>query len=120
MAHNLAWSISRDVQLATVIVDLDLAFGTAGLDFNQDPPQSIAEAVFAPDRLDTNLIDRLLSKCTDTSLSSPRLPTLERPYDFGETAFDGVFDVLRTTCRRRSRYPASMDRLEPARHDRRR
>ena len=33
---------------STVIVDLDIAFGTAGLDFNQDPPQGIAEAVFAP------------------------------------------------------------------------
>ncbi len=97
VAHNLAWSISREMQLATVIVDLDLAFGTAGLDFNQDPPQSIAEAVFAPDRLDTNLIDRLLSKCTDNLSLLAAPATLERPYDFAETAFDGVFDVLRTT-----------------------
>ena len=85
------------MQLATVIVDLDLAFGTAGLDFNQDPPQSIAEAVFAPDRLDSNLIDRLLSKCTDNLSLLAAPATLERPYDFAETAFDGVFDVLRAT-----------------------
>ena len=50
-----------------VIVDLDIAFGTAGLDFNQDPPQGIAEAIFAPDRLDANLVDRLLSKCSRPS-----------------------------------------------------
>lgn len=97
VAHNLAWSISREMQLSTVIVDLDLAFGTAGLDFNQDPPQSIAEAVFAPDRLDSNLIDRLLSKCTDNLSLLAAPATLERPYDFAETAFDGVFDVLRST-----------------------
>ena len=97
VAHNLAWSISREMQLSTVIVDLDLAFGTAGLDFNQDPPQSIAEAVFAPDRLDSNLIDRLLSKCTDNLSLLAAPATLERPYDFGETAFDGVFDVLRAS-----------------------
>ena len=35
-----------------VLVDLDLSFGTAGLDFNQDPPQTIAEALGDPDRLD--------------------------------------------------------------------
>jgi pilus assembly protein CpaE len=58
VAHNLAWSIARELDASTVIADFDLPFGTAGLDFNQDPPQGIAEAVFAPDRLDSNLLDR--------------------------------------------------------------
>lgn len=97
VAHNVAWSISRIFDIATVIADLDLPYGTAGLDFNQDPPQGIAEAVFAPDRLDPNLVDRLLSKCTEklSILAAPA--TLERPYDFAETAFDGLFDILRAT-----------------------
>jgi pilus assembly protein CpaE len=97
LAHNLAWAISRTLDLPTVIVDLDLPFGTAGLDFNQDPPQGIAEAVFSPERLDSNLLDRLLSKCTDklSLLAAPA--TLERPYDLGETAFDALFDLLRAT-----------------------
>ena len=95
IAHNLAWSISRGLDLETVIADLDLAFGTAGLDFNQDPPQGISDAVFAPDRLDANLVDRLLSKCSDklNLLAAPA--TLDRVYDFSETAFDGLIDVLR-------------------------
>ena len=97
LSHNVAWAISRLFEVATTIVDLDLPYGTAGLDFNQDPPQGIAEAVFAPDRLDVNLVDRLLSKCTDklSILAAPAL--LERPYDFAETAFDGLFDILRAT-----------------------
>ena len=97
IAHNLAWSISTDMDVATVIVDLDLPFGTAGLDFNQDPPQGIAEAVFAPERLDSNVVDRLLSKCTEklSILAAPA--TLERAYDFDETGFDAVLDVLRAT-----------------------
>jgi pilus assembly protein CpaE len=48
VAHNIAWAIARDLKLDTVVTDLDLGFGTAGLDFNQDPPQGIADAVFAP------------------------------------------------------------------------
>ncbi len=97
LAHNVAWSISRSFDIVTSIVDLDLPYGTAGLDFNQDPPQGIAEAVFAPDRLDANLVDRLLSKCTEklSMLAAPAM--LERAYDFGETAFDGLFDILRAT-----------------------
>src|SRR5215475_7834819 len=48
VAHNLAWAVARDLKLDTVVTDLDLAFGTAGLDYNQDPPQGIADAVFSP------------------------------------------------------------------------
>jgi len=97
VAHNVAWSIARDLQLDTVVSDLDLAFGTAGLDFNQDPPQGIADAVFSPDRIDTNFIDRLLSKCTDrlSLLAAPA--TLDRVYDFSPEAFDSILDALRAT-----------------------
>ncbi len=97
IAHNLGWSISRSQDVATVIADMDLGFGTLGLDFNQDPPQGIAEAVFSPDRLDANLMDRLLSKCSEklSLLAAPA--TLERQYDFTETAFDGIIDILRAT-----------------------
>ena len=97
IAHNIAFSLARDQKLDSVVTDLDLAFGTAGLDFNQDPPQGIAEAVFSPDRIDTAFVDRLLAKCTDhlSLLAAPA--TLERVYDFGADAFDSIYDSLRAT-----------------------
>ena len=97
ISHNISWSIARDFSLSSVVADLDLAFGTAGLDFNQDPPQGIADAVFSPDRIDSAFVDRLLSKCTDhlSLLAAPA--TLDRVYDFGADAFDSIFDTLRTT-----------------------
>jgi len=97
IAHNIGFSIARDLMLDAVVTDLDLAFGTAGLDFNQDPPQGIAEAVFSPDRIDNAFVDRLLSKCTDhlSLLAAPA--TLDRVYDFGADAFDAIFDSLRAT-----------------------
>jgi len=95
VAHNVAWAIARDLLLDSVVVDLDLPFGTAGLDYNQDPPQGIADAVFSPERVDSGLVDRLLSKCTDhlSLLAAPA--TLERVYDFSPEAFDSVLDVMR-------------------------
>jgi pilus assembly protein CpaE len=97
VAHNIAWAVARDLTLDTVVADLDLGFGTAGLDYNQDPPQGIADAVFSPDRIDTAFIDRLLSKCTDhlSLLAAPA--TLDRLYDFHDDAFDSIFDSLRAT-----------------------
>src|SRR5277367_6253304 len=100
IAHNIAFSIARDLTLDAVVTDLDLAFGTAGLDFNQDPPQGIAEAVFSPDRIDNAFIDRLLCKCTDhlSLLAAPA--TLDHVYDFGADAFESIFDSLRATVPR--------------------
>jgi pilus assembly protein CpaE len=97
IAHNLAWSISRLLEYQTVIVDLDLPFGTAGLDFNQDPPQGVADAVFAPERLDANFVDRLLSKCSDTLSILAAPATIDRLYDLPEQAFDATLDILRGT-----------------------
>jgi pilus assembly protein CpaE len=97
IAHNVAWAIARNLALDSVVVDLDLAFGTAGLDYNQDPGQGIANAVFSADRLDTAVLERLLAKCADhlSLLAAP--VTLDRVYDFGAEAFDSVFDTLRMT-----------------------
>ncbi len=97
VAHNIAFSIARDLALNSVVTDLDLAFGTAGLDFNQDPPQGVADAVFSPDRIDTAYVDRLLSKCTEhlSLLAAPA--TLDRAYDFSPEAFDSTIDALRTS-----------------------
>jgi len=97
VAHNIAWSIGRDLTLDSVVADLDLAFGTAGLDYNQDPPQGIADAAFSPDRVDTAFVDRLLSKCSDhlSLLAAPA--TLDRVYDFGAEAFDSILDSLRAS-----------------------
>jgi pilus assembly protein CpaE len=96
VAHNVAWSIARSFENDVVVADLDLAFGTAGLDFNQDPAQGIAEAVNAPDRLDDNFLDRLLARCSDhlSLLAAPA--TLDRTYDFAEGAFEHVIDIAQS------------------------
>jgi pilus assembly protein CpaE len=97
VAHNVAWAIARDLALDSVVIDLDLAFGTASLDYNKDPLQGIANALYAAERPDSSFIERLLSKCSDhlSLLASPA--SLERVYDFGADAFDAIFDTLRLT-----------------------
>src|SRR5690606_18431753 len=62
IAHNCAFGISSLFSTKTILADLDLPFGTANIDFDQDPAQGIAEAVFAPERLDEVFLDRLLTK----------------------------------------------------------
>jgi len=94
VAHNVAWTMARLVGSDVILADLDLPFGTAGLDFNLDPAQGIAEAVFGADRLDEVLLDRLLAKCEDhlSLLAAPA--ALDKAYDFSETAFDQVLEIV--------------------------
>ena len=95
VCHNTAWALSEILRSDVVIADLDLPFGTAGLDFNQDPVQGIADALSNPDRLDEVLLDRLLSKCTDHLSLFAAPGTLDRDYDVPPEAYEWVIDVVR-------------------------
>ena len=98
IAHNCAFGISSLFSTETILADLDLPFGTANIDFDQDPAQGIAEAVYAPDRLDEVFLDRLLTKCS-THLSLLAAPSvLDRAYDFEGHAFQPVLDVLQRSA----------------------
>jgi len=98
IAHNCAFGISSLFSTETILADLDLPFGTANIDFDQDPAQGIAEAVFAPDRLDEVFLDRLLTKCSDhlSLLAAPSL--LDRAYDFESGAFLPIIEILQRSA----------------------
>lgn len=94
VAHNIAWGVSSLFSTEVILADLDLPYGTANIDFDQDPAQGIAEAVFAPERLDEVFLDRLLTKCSEhlSLLAAPSL--LDRTYDFDRMAFQPILEVL--------------------------
>jgi pilus assembly protein CpaE len=95
VAHNVAWTLARDLKTNVVLADMDLPFGTAGLDFNIDADQGIAEAIDDSGRLDELLLDRLLVQCNDhlSLLTAPAV--LGRSYDFDETAFEQMLEIAR-------------------------
>jgi pilus assembly protein CpaE len=95
ICHNAAWSLSEILKADVVIADLDLAFGTTGLDFNQDPMQGIADALSTPDRLDEVLLDRLLTKCSEHLSIFAAPVVLDRDYDITVEGCDQVIDVVR-------------------------
>ena len=92
VAHNVAWAISSAFESDVILTDLDLAFGTANIDFDKDPAQGVAEAVFSSERVDDTFLDRLLAKCSDhlSLLAAPS--TLDRDYDFDETEFTEIIE----------------------------
>ena len=95
VCHNTAFAIASALKSDVVIADFDLPFGTAGLDFNQDPLNGIADALASPDRLDEMVLDRLLSRCSDHLSLFAAPGTLDRPYDLDPSSCDTVLDVVR-------------------------
>ncbi len=97
IAHNVGWHIAEQLRIDTAIMDFDLAFGTAGLNFNEDPGQGIADALAAPERLDDVLLDRLLIKCGEhlSLFAAPAL--LDRDYEVEAAAYEAVIDQVRNS-----------------------
>jgi pilus assembly protein CpaE len=97
VAHNLGWCIAEELHINTTIVDLDLPFGTVGLDFNDEASQGVADALSAPERLDDVLLDRLLLKRGDHLSLFTAPAALEREYDATPEAYEAVVDAVRQT-----------------------
>ncbi len=98
LAHNFAYNLAAQMQANTVIVDYDLPFGTAGLDFNQDPLQGVADALNEPDRLDSVLLDRMLTKCSDRLSLFSAPASLEQDYEAGADAYEEVTRKVRSAA----------------------
>ena len=95
LAHNVGWCTAEEYDSDTVILDLDLPFGTASLDFDQDASAGLFEALSSPERLDDVLLDRLLQKHTERLSLFTAPSVLDRDYDLDDQAFETVIDVVR-------------------------
>ncbi|ODT76060.1 MAG: CtpF protein [Pelagibacterium sp. SCN 64-44] len=93
VAHNVAWAIATTLRQDCLIVDMDLPFGTAGLNFNQDPPHGLADAVLASQKVDQTMLDRLMSKAANhiNLLTAPAM--LDRTWDFEERDFEQIIEI---------------------------
>jgi pilus assembly protein CpaE len=96
IAHHMGWLMSRDYAVDTVITDLDLAFGTAGLNFNLDTPQGIVEALGASERIDQMLIDRLLTKCGERLSLLASTGSVERDVTMDARALQTSLEAVRS------------------------
>jgi len=97
VAHNVCWAIATVLRQDSVILDMDLPFGTAGLNFNQDPPHGLADAITANQKVDQTMLDRLMSKAAShiNLLTAP--VTLDRTFDFEEREFESVIEMCQNT-----------------------
>ncbi|HVO01912.1 MAG TPA: AAA family ATPase [Candidatus Cybelea sp.] len=92
VACNAAWTLADMTKDETILIDLDLNFGTAALGLNLDPKQSVGDALLDTERLDHTLVERFLmehdehlsvmsTQGTLKELYRPTTETIERLID---------------------------------------
>ena len=96
LANNVAWQIGRVHDGEVMLIDLDLAFGTVGLDFNLESPQTAAQALAQADRLDSQMLERFVAKHNDNL----RLLTSPGDCEAGADVDVAAVDQLIRTARR--------------------
>ena len=98
VALNLAYALGERSQSETVLVDLDLPFGTASLSLDQEPTEGVDRALDAPDGLDATLVDRLLVRYSEhlSLFSAPLDLTVDHNLD--PEAYQLMIDVIKSVA----------------------
>ncbi|MGB0682957.1 MAG: AAA family ATPase [Magnetovibrionaceae bacterium] len=92
IAANLAWMASEKRDLKTVLVDLDLTFGTQALNFDVEPGRGFREALEQPERIDGLFMERAMVHKTDQlSLLASEEP-LDHPCRFDGDSLDALLE----------------------------
>jgi pilus assembly protein CpaE len=99
-AVSCAWLLAERRQESTVLLDLDLHFGTVALHLDTDPGNGLCEALEQPSRIDTLFIERSMIKVSD------RLGILAAEAGMSDTLMvdAGAIDVLLYELRRKFRW----------------
>ncbi|MDE2183449.1 MAG: CtpF protein [Alphaproteobacteria bacterium] len=95
LCHNAGWCIAEEQRIGTTIIDFDLPFGTVALDYNDEPGQTIADALMSPERLDDVLLERVLVKRGEHLSLFAAPAEIEREYEIAPEAYEFVVDAVR-------------------------
>lgn len=58
LSHNVADAINHRCDAATILVDADIGFGTAAMQFNIEPPYTLSDAIKEQESLTPEVLDR--------------------------------------------------------------
>jgi pilus assembly protein CpaE len=96
VATTLAWLFAEEAQRRTVLVDLDLQWGTSGLAFDVESTHGLCEVLTNPERIDSLFVS------SATSPIGERLSLLasEEPLDHFVEARPGSLELLLKETRR--------------------
>lgn len=98
LANNVAWCLGKLYRGEVTLVDLDLAFGTIGVDFNLNSPEDAAQALAQADRLDDQVLAGIIGKYSENLGLLTALGDCARPADIDPAALETMLRRLRQSA----------------------
>jgi pilus assembly protein CpaE len=96
IASNVAYTLSKEANLKVALVDLDLQFGSLGLNFDKVPKYSIAEALNAIEDLDSISLEAYMSKYNENlSLLLPSPADILLPGEINVSYLQRLLELLK-------------------------
>lgn len=95
IAHNTAYELARAYDARSVVIDFDICYGTAALNFNLQPRQTIIDALSQTSRLDNTLLDQFMLNFEDrvSILASPA--SLSVGMQLTQESFDALVNAVK-------------------------
>lgn len=99
VAHNVAVAIGKWLDTDVLLADLDLQFGTVGLDFDVDGSYGMNDVLRGAERLDDLLLERMALKYDEHIQILAAETSLERTADLHGGAVERLLDVAHSSAR---------------------
>lgn len=96
VAQNVAYMMSEHRNTDTLLVDLDLTFGTGALNLDVEPNQGLLELADQADRIDVAMLDRVLIKRGRHLHLLGTTPVLEAGREIDSFAIERLLDTAAT------------------------
>ncbi len=94
VAVSLAWIFGEERKKKTVLLDLDLEFGTVALALDLEPTRGLREALETPARIDSLFISSAMAKVSEHLSVLATEETLRLETNFDPSAIDVLFEAL--------------------------
>ncbi|MGZ3994931.1 MAG: AAA family ATPase [Methylobacter sp.] len=96
IASNVAYILSKETDSKVALVDLDLQFGSVGLNFDRVPKYTIMEALNATEDLDSVSLEAYMLKYNENlSLLLPSPSDILLPGEINVSSLKGVLELLK-------------------------
>ena len=99
VAESIALELSNRRGSDVLLIDLDIAFGTAGLDLDLEPNQGLAELIRDPERIDAEMLDRLCVRRGANLTLLGAASGLDTGREIDEPAIERVIEVAQSHVR---------------------
>ncbi len=96
IAHNIAFELAETYEEQVILVDVDISFGTAALNFNQQPRQSVLDALSQSGQLDASLLGQFFTELGENLSLLPSPASLTTGVQISTDAYDRMLGILKT------------------------